>query len=413
MARPALLDRTTWRLAWRNVGRSPRRTVIVLSAIAVGIWGVFLTMALNFGMMFQMVETAISTDLGHLQVHARGFARKPGLELRIEDGSAWGARELDALAGLRAWAPRVRSEGLLYSPRASVGVRVMAVDPEREPQVSRLSRDLVAGDYLDGPRRRVVIGEALARRLGVGLGDKLVLSVQDAEGEMTGEAYRVGGLFRSVWSEIDRGVVFLRLDEAQALFGIGDAVSELVVVAEERDGVDGLRDAIAPRLGAGLEVKTWKELRPLLDYMVSSFDQSAWWVYAAVFIAMAFGIANVLLMSVYERIREIGVLTAIGMRPQRLVAMILAESLVLALLGLALGLAAAFATAWALRGGIDLSAYAEGLNAYGIGTRIVPVIRSQDVATPVGVALLTALLASLWPALHAVRIRPADAVRRI
>ena len=173
------------------------------------------------------------------------------------------------------------------------------------------------------------------------------------------------------------------------------------------------RDSIAPRLGVELEVRTWKELRPLLDYMVSSFDQSAWWVYAAVFVAMAFGIANVLLMAVYERIREIGVLTAIGMRPQRLVAMILAESLVLAVLGLALGLGAAFATAWALRDGIDLSAYAEGLNAYGIGTRIVPVIRSQDVATPVGVALVTALLASLWPALHAVRIRPADAVRRV
>jgi ABC-type lipoprotein release transport system permease subunit len=413
MVVPALFDRMTWRLAWRNVGRNPRRTVIVLSAIAVGIWGVFLTMALNFGMMLQMVDTAISTDLGHLQVHALGFARKPGLELRIEDGSAWGARHIDGLPGLRAWAPRLRSEGLLYSPRASVGVRVLAVDPQREPQVSRIPAGVVSGDYFDGPRRRVVIGEALARRLGVGLGNKLVLSVQDAEGEMTGEAYRVGGLFRSGWSEIDRGVVFLRLDEAQALFAVGDAISEIVVVATERDEVESLRDAIAPLLGADLEVKTWKELRPLLDYMVSSFDQSAWWVYAAVFIAMAFGIANVLLMSVYERIREIGVLTAIGMRPQRLVAMILAESLVLALLGLVLGLAAAFATAWALRGGIDLSAYAEGLNAYGIGTRIVPVIRSQDVATPVGVALLTALLASLWPALHAVRIRPAEAVRRV
>ena len=93
--------------------------------------------------------------------------------------------------------------------------------------------------------------------------------------------------------------------------------------------------------------------------------------------------------------------------------MILAESVLLAVLGLALGLAVAFATAWALRDGIDLSAFAEGLNAYGIGTRIVPVIRSQDVTTPVGVALVTALLASLWPALHAVRIRPADAVRRV
>ena len=412
MARPVLVDGLTWRLAWRNVGRHPRRTLIVVSAISVGIWGVFLTMALNFGMVFQMVDTAISTELGHLQVHARGFDRKPGLEERIEGGAAWAERNLEALPGLRAWAPRGRSEGLLYSPRASVGVRVVAIDPEREPRVSRLADSVVEGTYLEGARRRVLIGEALARRLSVQIGDKLVLSVQDATGEMTGEAYRVGGLFRTAWSEIDRGVVYMRLDEGQRLFAIGDAVSELVVVAEARDQVDGLRDAIAADLGGGLRVQTWKELRPLLDYMVSTMDQSAWWVYAAVFVAMAFGIANVLLMAVYERIREIGVLMAIGMRPRRLVGMILAESVLLAAIGLALGLGAALATTAALADGIDLSRFAEGLNAYGIGTRIVPVIRSQDVTTPLGVALATALLASLWPALHAVRIRPADAVRR-
>ncbi len=413
MPRPALVDATVWRLAWRNVGRHPRRTAIVLVAIAVGIWGVFLTMALNFAMVFQMVETAISTDLGHLQVHAAGFDRSPGLEHRIPDGEAWGERHLDDLPGVRAWAARVRGDGLVYSPRASVGVRVLGVDPERESGVSRVSGSLVEGSYLDGGRGRVLIGEALAKRLSLGLGGKLVLSVQDVDGEMTGEAYRVGGLFRTSWSEIDRGVVFLRLDEGQRLFGLGSAVSELVVVAEERDRVEGLRDTIETRLGDGLEVQTWKELQPLLDYMVSAFDQSAWWVYAAVFIAMAFGIANVLLMAVYERIREIGVIMAVGMRPSRLVAMILAESLLLAAIGLGLGLGAAFATTAALSDGVDLSHFAEGLNAYGIGTRLVPVIRSQDVTTPLAVALVTAVLASLWPALHAVRIRPADAVRRV
>ena len=151
----------------------------------------------------------------------------------------------------------------------------------------------------------------------------------------------------------------------------------------------------------------------MLVAMIDLFDQMGWYVYAAVFVAMAFGIANVLLMAVYERIREIGVLMAVGMRPRRLVAMIFAESMLLAGLGLVLGLVAAFATTWALADGIDLSSYSEGLNAYGIGTKIVPVIRSQDVTTPLIVALVTALLASLWPALRVVRIRPAEAVRRV
>jgi ABC-type antimicrobial peptide transport system permease subunit len=136
-----------------------------------------------------------------------------------------------------------------------------------------------------------------------------------------------------------------------------------------------------------------------------------WYVYGAVFVAMAFGIANVLLMSVYERIREIGILMAIGMGPRRLVAGIVIESALLTLLGVGIGLAVGTLSVWLLRDGIDLSRWAEGLTAYGVGTKIVPVIRSKDLVVPTLVAVITAVIASLWPALRAVRIRPADAVR--
>jgi ABC-type antimicrobial peptide transport system permease subunit len=160
-------------------------------------------------------------------------------------------------------------------------------------------------------------------------------------------------------------------------------------------------------------VRTWEEIQPLLVYFVDLFDQMGWFVYGAVFVAMAFGIANVLLMSVYERIREIGILMAIGMGPRRLVVGIVIESLLLTLLGVGIGLAVGVLSVWLLRDGIDLSRWAEGLTAYGIGTKIVPVIRSKDLIIPALVAVATAVFASLWPALRAVRIRPADAVRHV
>jgi putative ABC transport system permease protein len=402
-----------WRMAWRNIGRSPRRTGIVVTAVAVGLAGVLLAMAVNYGMVFQMVETAIATELGHLQIHGAGFERKPGIEIRIEDGEQLASGTLSELPGLEAWAPRVRSQGLVFSPRANVGVQVVGIDPVREARVSVLADSIVSGAYLDGQRRKLLLGEKLANRLHVEVGDKLVLSVQDVHGEMTGEAFRVGGLFRTASRELDRGSVFLRIDEGKQLFGLGEAISELVVIAEQRRRVDDLKREIEAGLSGDLEVRTWEEIQPLLVYFVDLFDQMGWYVYGAVFVAMAFGIANVLLMSVYERIREIGILMAIGMGPRRLVAGIVIESLLLTLLGVGIGLAVGALSVWLLRDGIDLSRWAEGLTAYGIGTKIVPVIRSKDLLMPTLVAIVIAVFASLWPALRAVRIRPADAVRHI
>lgn len=402
----------TWRFAWRNVLRNPRRTGIVLTAVAVGLAGILLTMAINVGMVLQMVDTAIETDLGHLQVHKAGYEEDPGLELRLGTDMEV-APTLAASPAVEDFAPRVRSDGLLFSPRASVGVRVLGVDAEREGGVSVLPDAVVEGAFPDGDPRRVAIGERLARRLEVGLGDKVVLSVQDAAGDLTGEAYRVGGLFRTASQALDQGVVVLTLAESQRLLGIGDDVSEYVVMATDPDAVDRLRDQLARRLGSGAEVHSWKQLQPLLVRTIEMFDSTGWVVYAAVFVAMAFGIANVLLMSVYERFREIGILAAIGMPPARLVVSVVLESLMLTGIGVSLGLALGLGATWALGDGIDLSGFAEGLTAYGIGTKIVPVVRPGDLAAPVAVALVTAVLASLWPALRAVRVRPADAVRHV
>jgi ABC-type lipoprotein release transport system permease subunit len=397
------------RLAWRNAWRHPRRTGILITAVAIGIAGTLLTMAVNFGMIFQMVETAIATELGHVQIHARGFDENPELKVRLTDGGQEAVKQLERLHA-RAFARRVRGEGLVSSPRASAGVRVLGVEPEREAKVTRIAESMTAGAYLDAVGRRVLLGEELARRLEVDVGDKVVLSVQDLEGELTGEALRVGGLFKTPSRVIDRGTVFLRIDDGQALLGLGGAVSEVVALAESRGQVAGLRSELAAALGDA-EVRSWEQLQPLLVYMIDVFDQSAILVYAAVFIAMAFGIANVLLMTIYERTREIGIMRAIGFGRGRLVATIMAEAVIVTGVGLVVGFAGALVGVWALADGIDLSSFAQGLEYFGVGSRIVPVLRSSDFTGPVAVAFVTAVIASAWPAWRAVRLRPAEAVR--
>jgi ABC-type lipoprotein release transport system permease subunit len=411
--RALVADATAWRLAWRNAGRNRRRTGIVVTAVAVGLAGSLVTMALNFGFIFHMVETVISTELGHVQVHAAGFDVEPGLERRIGAAESLGEGVIGTTEGVRAWAPRVRNEGLVFSARASAGVALVAIDPEREAEVSVLGRSIVAGDYLDGEPRRLLLGQRLADRLEVGVGDKLVVSSQDVSGDMTGEAFRVGGIFRTPSAGLDEGTLFVRLEEGRRMLGLGDEVSEFVVLARDFDRVGELGADLAGVLGDRYEVRTWEQLQPVLVYMIDMFESMAWIIYGAVFVAMAFGIANVLLMSVHERFREIGVLAAIGMSPARLVAMIVAEGTLVSALGVLVGLAVAGAALFLMRGGIDLSFWAEGLNSFGIPSTLVPVLRLSDLWTPLWVAAVTAVAASLWPALRAARIRPADAARHV
>jgi len=401
------------RFAWRNLWRNPRRTAIVVVAVSVGIAGSLLSMGVNYGMVDQMVVTAIRTELGHIQVHAAGWEDEPTLQKTLPGGAATVVAALERDPRVRAWTRRVRGDGLVNSPRASAGVRVIGVEGEREGDVSLLREALVAGNWLGAAPRRALLGESLAERLQVELGDKIAVSVQDASGDLTGGGFRVGGLFHTPSSELDRSTLLLGLGEAQVLFALGDAVSEVVVVVHDPDEVEALRTSLAKELGPQVEVRSWAQLEPLLVYMVQSFDMMAWYLYAAVFTAMAFGIANVLLMAVHERTREIGMLRAIGMSRRRVVAMVVLESMWVTGVGLAVGMAVALGATWLLRDGIDLSAFAQGLAAYGVPPRLSPVLRARDFGMPLVIAGVAAGLASLWPALHAARERPAEALRHV
>ncbi len=399
------------RMAWRNIWRNPRRTAVVMTAISIGIAGSVIAMAINLGMVTGMVDSAIRGGLAHLQIHDAGWAENPKLEIRLIDGGTAVSRALDAIPEVDRWAPRLRADGLVASPHASVGVALAGVDPEREAGVSIAADSISSGTWLGAPRR-VVIGYKLARRLDAEVGSKLVLSVQDLAGELTGQAFRIAGLIRSGSRDLDDGVVFMRLDEAQKLVGLGEAISEIAVVISDRGQVDRIQQQLQTALGAGPEVRTWAQLEPLLVYMVDSFDSMAWIIYAAVFIAMAFGIANVLLMAVFERTREIGMMRAIGMSRARVVSMVVIESAFVTLLGLLLGVALALFGIWMIGDGIDISRWAGEIDAYGIEAVLKPALRRRDLVTPIVVGSITAVVSSLWPAIRAGRAKPADALRQ-
>jgi ABC-type lipoprotein release transport system permease subunit len=408
-------------LAWRNLWRGWRRSAVVLVAITVGLAACLLLVGWSHGMIGQMVENAVSTRLGHLALHATGYRKNPDPQRNLPDGGRPFAALLEEFPGAHA-SPRIVGDGLLQSARQSARVVLTGIEPEREARVSIVDEALVAGTL---PERKaggvralpgIAIGVAMAERLRVNVGDKVVVH---APGEVGLAAFRVSGLFRTASSEFDKSVAYLRLDEAQRLLDQPDRVTEVAVRLDDPERVLELqafaRAELARRWpGRLFEVLTWREREPRLAAMLDLMADMSWIIYGMVFVGMAFGIANALLMAVYERIREFGVLRSLGLPASRLLALVLLESLLLTLSGVALGMAVGVALVlWLGSVGIDLSSLAEGLEAYGIGTTVHLELRWGDLGSPILIALVTALVAALWPAWKAVRLRPAEALRHV
>jgi ABC-type lipoprotein release transport system permease subunit len=411
------------RLAWRNLWRAWRRSAIVLVAIAVGLAAGMLLVSWSRGMFDEMAESAIELRLSHLAITARGYQDDPD-PARSLPGDAAPLRDLVAAVPGARPAARLAGEGLIQSSRSALRVALLGVDPRAEAAISAVPHSLVAGSWLPPAATRrvgralpsVVIGAAMAERLQVGVGDKVVIHVA-GEGGLA--AYRVAGIYRVASSEFERAYAFLRLGDAQALLGRPGAVTEIAINLEE----PGRAREVQERLRAGasaawpevpVDVLRWQEREPRLATLLDMIRDTSWILYAAVFIAMAFGIANVLLMSIYERTREFGVLRALGMKGSRLLVLVLLEALLLTLLGTALGLAAALpVVAWLGSVGLDLASFSDALRELGVGTRIRLRLGPEDVVRPIVIAAITALVAAFWPALRAVRLRPTDALRKL
>jgi putative ABC transport system permease protein len=409
-------------IAWRSLWRGWRRSAIVLVAVTVGLVACLLLVAWSNAFLRQIVETAVDTRLASLAVHARGYQKNPDLDRNLPYDGHPIAAIAERFAGAHA-SPRLLGDALMQSARRNARIVLTGVEPEREANVSIVARSFATGAFPEATpgnaARRlpgVAIGGALAELLRVGQGDKVVIH---APGEFGLGAFRVTGIFRTSSSNFDKTQVFLRLEEAQRLLGLEGRVTEVAVALDDprrlADVDARLQAALAHQLpGLDLEVLTWREREPRLAAMLGLMANTKWIAYAAVFVGMAFGIANALLMMVYERIREFGVLRSLGLRAGRLVWLVLFESFLLTLGGSALGLAIGVPACWILgRVGLDLSRFSVGLTEYGIGSVMYLKLDANDVVAPLALALATALVAAAWPAWKAARLLPAEAVRHV
>jgi len=385
----------------------------MVSAITIGVWAMIFMTALMRGMVNDMVRDGIRALPGHVQVHHPEFRNDPSI-MNLIPTSDSALTEAFSQAGLQGWSSRVRVPAIISSERESRGVTLIGVDPERERSLDAIGSEIAEGrnleDVNDGG---VIIGRKLADKLDTELGKRIVLMSQDPDNEIADRGYRVVGLFEANLEQVEEAFVFAGKSTLQKMLGIENQVSEIAVMAADYRDLEGLTEQVAALAGGDVEVLPWQELNSYLGSMLKVMDGFVLVWMIVIFLALSFGLVNTLVMAVFERIREIGLMLALGMRPSGILGQIIVESALLLVIGLILGNALAWASVMPLKDGIDISAVAQGMEMFGASSILYPEQTLQDTITANVVVLVLGFFASLSPAWRASRYEPIEAITKV
>mgnify|MGYP003150343230 CR=1 FL=1 len=402
-------------MALRSVFRNPRRSLITATATAFGLAAYLFLYSFADGFFEQMIRNSTEQLSGHVQVMRQGHDADLSPALRI-DRTAGRLQKLAAMPNVKAAAPRVLIKAMVANSKTSQPVELVGIAPELERQVTRLADYMVQGRYVEPGGEGVVIGQKLAEELEARLGDKLVMTAQQEGGDLAYGAYTIAGIYRTGSDLFDREYIFTEIDRARDLLGFQpDQSSRIALRLADR----ALSSAMARELnqtlaGDGLVAQDWESLLPVVVQMIDMSQIDFYLILAVVFVVVAIGVMNTMVMSVMERTRELGVMLALGTRAGQVVLTILFEALFLALLGMAAGVViGTLVVAWFNRTGIDLSGIAGSFEAIpGVTDRIYPVLIFDHVWLPSLLLFLCSVLVAVYPARRASQLDPMEAIRR-
>jgi putative ABC transport system permease protein len=401
------------KIAWKNVWRSKGRSMVVMGSIVVGIWALIFGTGFMNGFMESYMADVINHDVSNVQVHHPEFKRDFDIKMYIPNGDEKAAEVLK-WQEVKSTTTRVIVNGMIASSRKGSGVQIRGIDVEKEASVTRLDSLVKEGAYFEGIKRNpIVIGEKLASELKVKLRSKVVLTFNDAEGELTAVAFRVAGIIKSSSVKINELYVFVRKEDLSRNLAIGSNIHEIAIVSEDRADDEALA-AKYNALFAEDKAESWREIAPELALMQEMYSKSLYILLIIIMLALVFGIVNTMLMAVLERMRELGMLMAIGMNKVRVFLMVVIETIYLSTVGAPIGLLLGWLTIRYFRDvGVDLSSYSEGLESFGYSSVLYPYVESNSYFIVTVGVIITAIIGALYPAWKAVKLNPVEALHKI
>ena len=401
-----------FKMAWRNIWRNRRRTLVTLAAMTLALVVMILYSGLLEGFIRDLEGNLLDLELGDLQVFASDYRQRPSIYNRIESSEAI----LDRLdrAGLPASA-RLLGGGLAAGSETSAGISIRGLDPVRDAGVSGIYRHLSQGRWLDQNfPQEVVLGGRLAKTLAVKPGDEVVVLSQAADGGMANDLFVVRGVLQGIADATDRTGIFMTSQAFRDFFSLPDGVHQIMVRRPDSMELAELA-ATVRQIAPDLDVKTWRELMPTIASMLDSSRGVIYVMFLVVYVAIAILILNAMLMSVFERIREFGVLKALGYGPKRVLLLIFVESAILTGMAVLVGLALSWPGLWYLTEvGIDTGVLG-GMNMMGMAFNPVwrAVVSVKIFVGPVVTLVAIVLAAVIYPAVKAARVSPVEAMRHL
>lgn len=399
-------------LAWRNLWRNKRRTSIILFAMMLGIWAMIVTAAFMRGMSTQVLDDSIKNLNGHIQIHHKKYLDDPVLENSFSLEQTHLKKSLQH-PDIIQWSSRIRVPAVVISERDSSGISLVAINPETESTLSFLKSSISQGHYfISDDDKGIIIGKKLAENLETNLGKRIVLMSQDINNIVADKGYRIIGIFDTPSEGMETGFAFITQKSADSLFKIKNISSEITILARSLDHVEPVLADIKAQ-NTSLDIQAWDTLQPFTKLIVEMYTDFQYIWHLIVFIAMSFGIINTLLMAVFERTREFGLFQALGLKPIFILLQVWVEAIMMIIIALIFGNFISWLTVLATGDGIDVSAFAQGMEMAQLSNIIPFIIISEDLILANVIVITLGMLTSLYPAWHASQLVPADAITRI
>jgi putative ABC transport system permease protein len=399
-------------ISWRNVWRNRKRSFVMILAIAVGLWGGLMALAIANGLVVERQRTTIEQHISHIQIHNPAFLRDDNIRNSIDRHEAL-MRRLEAEPMIRAFSGRTMLSGMLATATLTTGVKIIGVDPAMEENTSGIGSNLIEGSYFDGGALNpILIGRTLAEKIKVQERSRVVLTFQDADNEIISAAFRVSGIFQTSNTIFDETNVYVLQSDVIDYIGLDMVLSEVAIILHDMEAVAKVAGSLKAEF-PDLEIRTWAEVAPEMSYLNEMFGVMIRIILGIILMAMAFGLVNTMLMSVYERIQELGILMAVGMKKRRIFSMILIETSFLTFTGAFVGVVLGFLSVRAVGVvGLNLAVVGgDSLNYMGFPSVIYPSLDPSFFSTLTIMVVITAFVSAIFPAMKALRLKPAEAIR--
>jgi putative ABC transport system permease protein len=398
--------------AWRNLWRNKLRSSIIIAAVTLGIFaGIFLIAFMN-GMVNDRIQSIISTEISHIQIHQKGFLENDQFSLLVYNADSF-LNVVRKVPNVVASSKRIIVNSMVASAETGTGVKITGVDPLDERMVSNLSKKIIEGEYLDDIKKNpVIISERLAQKLKVGLKNKIIITVQDINKNIAAGAFRIVGIYRTDNMMFDEANIYVRNNDISRLTGLsGTEAHEIAILLNDDKNTEEATKSISGSFSE-LDVKDWQQISPEAGYLVSAMNQYMYIFIVIILLALCFGIINTMLMVIMERVRELGMLMAIGMNRLRVFVMIVLETIFLSITGGMTGIITGYLLSKYLeKSGVNLYFWKDAFAEIGYSSYVYPVIDSKTIIIVAIMVIITGIISSLYPAYKALKLNPSEAIR--